>query len=352
MSAGAGFPLGRLAEVLEATLDAHPERVVTGVASPASAGLDDLAYVADRRQVESAHASRAGAFLAPEEITGLPAPTLRCRDPRRALAVVLALFHPSTPPAPGVDASARVAPDARIDPTASVGALTVIASGASVGARVRLGPLVYVGEDVTIGEDSVLFPHAVIYGRCRLGRRVIVHAGAVIGADGFGFVPGPDGHLKIPQVGIVVVQDDVEIGANSTIDRATLGETVVGRGTKVDNLVHIGHNVEVGERCLMAAQVGIAGSVRIGNDVMLAGQVGISDHVNVGDAAVLEGQSGVFRDVPEGQRFAGSWARPAAHFHPIGVAEAKLPDQLRSGRTHERRVATLEKRAGERGVNS
>jgi UDP-3-O-[3-hydroxymyristoyl] glucosamine N-acyltransferase len=346
MSAGAGFPLGRLAEALEATLDAHPERVVTGVAALASAGPDDLSYVADRHHLEPARASRAGAFLAPADVTGLPAPILHCRDPRRALAEVLALFHPATPPAPGVDASARIAPDARIDPTASIGALAVVEAGASIGPRVRVGPLVYVGAGVEIGADSVLFPHAVVYAGCRLGARVIAHAGAVIGADGFGFLPVEGGYLRIPQVGSVVVQDDVEIGANSTIDRATLGETVIGRGTKIDNLVHIGHNVEVGERCLMAAQVGIGGSSRIGHGAMLGGQVGIADHVNVGDGAVMAAQAGAIQDIPAGARVALTWARPATLAHRIWIAEAQLPDLLRSIKALERRLATLESRGG------
>jgi UDP-3-O-[3-hydroxymyristoyl] glucosamine N-acyltransferase len=348
MGGGAGFALGRLAQVLEATLDAHPERVVTGVAPLTTAGPGDVAYVADLDHVEPARTSRAGAFIAPIGVSGLPAPTLQCREPRRAFATVLDLFHPAPEVVPGIDASARVAADASIDPSASVGALAVVESGASVGAGVRVGPLVYVGAGTSIGEGSVLFPHVVIYGGCRVGRRVIVHAGTVIGAHGFGFIPGRDGPQKIPQVGIVIVEDDVEIGANSTIDRATLGETVIGRGTKIDNLVHVGHNVEVGQRCLMAAQTGISGSCRIGNDVMMGGQVGLADHVDVGDGAMLAGASAVMRDVPAGQRVAGRWARPAMLNHRIWVAESHLPELLRSVKSIERRLAALEARTGER----
>lgn len=347
MSAGAGLSLGRLAEALGAKLDAHPERIVTGVAALASAGPDDLSYVADRRQLPSAQASRAGAFIAADDLPTLPAPTLRCRDPRSALADALALFHPVTAPLPGVDASARVARDARVHPTASVGAFAIVESRASIGPGVRVGPLVYVGAGVEIGEGSVLFPHVVIYDGCRLGARVVLHAGVVIGADGFGFIPGAAGHRKIPQVGTVVIRDDVEIGANSTVDRSTLGETVIGAGTKIDNLVHVGHNVEVGERCLMAGQVGIAGSSSVGDGVMLGGQVGVSDHVRIGEGAMVAGSSAVMRDVPAGQRVAGQWARQAALTHRIWVAQAQLPDLLRTVRTLERRLAALEARAGE-----
>jgi UDP-3-O-[3-hydroxymyristoyl] glucosamine N-acyltransferase len=345
MGAGAGVPLGQLAQVLEATLDAHPERVVRGVASLAAAGPDDVAYVADRDYLEDARGSRAGAFIGPADLTGLPAPVLRCREPRRALAAALTLLHPPVAPAPGIDPSARVAPDARVDPTATVGPLAVIEAGASIGARAWIGPLVWIGAGVTVGEGCALFPQVAVYRGCRLGRRVIVHAGAVIGADGFGFAPGRDGPVKIPQVGTVVVEDDVEIGANSTIDRATLGETVIGRGTKIDNLVHVAHNVEVGQRCLMAAQVGIAGSSRLGNDVMIGGQAGVSDHIAVGDGAVLTAKAGVIQDVAAGERVALTWARPLGQAHRIWVAEARLPELLRAVKALERRLAALEGRA-------
>jgi len=293
----------------------------------------------------------AGAFLAPADVTGLPAPTLGCRDPRRALAKVLVLFHPPTPPAPGVDVSARIAADARVDPTASIGALAVVESGASIGPRVRVDALVYIGARAEIGEGSRLFPHVVVYGGSRLGRRVIVHAGAVIGADGFGFIPGSHGHQKMPQVGIVVVEDDVEIGANSTIDRATLGETVIGRGAKIDNLVQVGHNVEVGAHTLIAAQTGIGGSARIGARVVLGGQVGIGDHVTIGEGAMFASQAGTTRDVAPGERVALTWARPLAQAQRIWHAEARLPDLLRQVRTLERRLAELEARLGGRGSN-
>jgi UDP-3-O-[3-hydroxymyristoyl] glucosamine N-acyltransferase len=246
------------------------------------------------------------------------------------------------PPSPGVDASARIAAGARVDPSASVGALAVVEPGASIGARVRIGPLVYVGADVEIGEDSVLFPHVVIYAGCRLGRRVLVHSGAVIGADGFGFVPGREGHVKIPQVGIVVIQDDVEIGANSTIDRATLGETTIGRGAKLDNLVHVGHNVEIGEGSLIAGQAGIAGSSRLGARVVIGGQVGIADHVTIGDGAMMAAQSGTTRDIAPRERVALTWARPVVQATRIWHAETKLPELIRTVKHVEARLEALE----------
>jgi UDP-3-O-[3-hydroxymyristoyl] glucosamine N-acyltransferase len=349
MGAGASFTLGRLAEVLNAALEGEAERVVTGVAPLGTATASQLAYVADRRQLAAARASHAGAFLAPTDVTGLPAPTLRCADSRRALAAVLTLFHPPAVPVPGVDRTARVDAGARVDATASIGPFAVIEAGASIGPRVRIDAHVYVGAGAEIGEGSALFPHVVVNERCRLGRRVVVHPGAVIGADGFGFIPDPVAHLKIPQVGTVVVGDDVEIGANATIDRATLGATSIGRGTKIDNLVHIAHNVEIGEGALIAAQVGIAGSSRLGPGVILGGQAGVADHVTIGAGAVMGAQSGTTKDIGPGERVALSWARPLLQATRIWHAEERLPDLLRTVKRLEARVEALETRMTQAG---
>lgn len=342
MARPAGFTLGELAEAVGAVLDGDPARRVTGVASLEAAGPDDIAFLTDPRYRRAARASRAGAFLAPEDAGPLPAPVLRCRAPRQALAALLALFHPpGPPPVPGIAPSAAVAADARVDPTASVGPLAVVESGATVGARVRVHPLAYVGPGVEVGEDSVLYPHVVLREGVRVGRRVIIHAGAVVGADGFGYVLEGGAHRKIPQVGGVVVEDDVEIGANTTIDRATLGTTLIGRGSKIDNLVQIAHNVEVGEHCLVAALTGVAGSSRLGAGVVLGGQVGIADHVTIGAGSMVGSQSGVPADVPPGARLYGTPARPVWRTQRIAVAQAELPDLLRRVRALERQLARL-----------
>src|SRR5581483_7476082 len=194
---------------------------------------------------------------------------------------------------------------------------------------------------------SVLYPHVVVREGVKLGRRVIVHAGAVLGADGFGYVFDGTAHRKIPQVGGVVIEDDVEIGANATIDRATLGHTIVHRGTKIDNLVQIGHNAEIGENTIIVAQVGVSGSCRVGRGVVLAGQVGLADHVTVGDGAVVGAQSGVATDLPGGERYLGSPARPLTEAKRIMVSEGQLPELLRRVRALERRLDALEGRPGD-----
>ncbi len=343
MGGGTAFTLGELAEALQATLDGDPARSVRGIATLEAAGPDDISFVTNRRYHDAARRSRAGAFLAPPDVTGLPAPVLRCAAPREALARLLALFHPPVAAPPGIDPTAIVSPRARVDASASVGPLAVVEAEAVLGPRVRVHGGAYVGRGVVVGEESVLHPHVVVREGARLGRRVVLHAGAVIGADGFGYVQEAGVHRKIPQVGGVVIEDDVEIGANTTVDRAMLGDTIVRRGTKIDNLVQIAHNVEIGEDCIIAAQVGIAGTSRIGNRVILLGQVGVADHVTIGDGAMLAAQSGVTHDVAAGEKMSGSWARPIAQTRRIWLLQAELPEIVRRMRELERRLTALEK---------
>jgi UDP-3-O-[3-hydroxymyristoyl] glucosamine N-acyltransferase len=344
MGGGRGFTLAEIATALGAGVEGDPTRIVTGVAALETAGPDEISLVADSRHVPAARASRAGAFLVPPDIAGLDAPLVRCRSPRRGLADLLLLFHPPIPVAAGVDPSAVVAPGARVDPTAAVGALAVIEAGAVVGPGVKVYPLVYIGAGAEVGEGSVLYPQVVIRDGVRLGRRVIVHPGAVLGADGFGYVLDGGAHRKIPQVGGLLIGDDVEIGANATIDRATLGTTVVGRGTKIDNLVMVAHNVEIGEHAIVAAQTGIAGSSRIGRNVVLGGQVGVGDHVTIGEGAMLGSQTGVASSVAAGEKLLGTYGRPMVQFQRIWVAQGQLPELLRRVRQLERRLALLEGR--------
>jgi UDP-3-O-[3-hydroxymyristoyl] glucosamine N-acyltransferase len=342
MATVAGFTLGELAVALGATLEGDPGRRVTGVAALESAGPDEIAFLTDLRYRDAAQASRAGAFLVPKDVAGLPAPVLRCATPQHAVIDLLTLFHPPRRPPAGVDRTAVVGPDASIEATAFVGPFVVIERGAVIGAGAQLHAGVYVGPGVEIGEGSVLYPRVVVREGVRLGRRVIVHPGAVIGADGFGYTPGPDGHRKIPQVGGVRVEDDVEIGANTTIDRATVGHTVIGRGTKIDNLVQIAHNVRIGEHSIIVAQTGISGSSRLGRAVILAGQVGVADHLTLGDRVVVGAQSGVGADLAAGEKYLGTPARPLMEAKRVYISEGRLPELLRRVRDLERRLSRLD----------
>jgi UDP-3-O-[3-hydroxymyristoyl] glucosamine N-acyltransferase len=336
------FTLGAVAAALGATLDGDPTRVVTGVAALEAAGAMDVSFLIDPRYRDAARATQAAALLVPLDAESPGPALLRVKQPQQALIQLLHLFHPRPPSAPGVHPAAIVAAGARLDPSASIGALAVVEQGATIGPDVRIHPLAYVGPDVEIGEGSEVHARVVLGARVRLGRRVIVHPGAVIGSDGFGYAFDGRAHQKIPQVGTVVIEDDVEIGANTTIDRAMLGVTIVRRGAKIDNLVQIGHNVEVGAHAILVAQVGISGSCRLGDGVVLGGQVGVADHVTIGAGAMIGAQSGVPSDVDPGAKLLGTPPRPIMQAKRIYVSETQLPDLGRKLRDLERRLARLE----------
>jgi UDP-3-O-[3-hydroxymyristoyl] glucosamine N-acyltransferase len=249
----------------------------------------------------------------------------------------------------GVRPGAYVHPEARVHPRATVMAGATVEKGASVGAGAVLYPGVYVGEGAGIGEDSLLYPNVTVREHCQVGARVILHASCVVGADGFGFAFNPEGergpeHYKVPQSGIVRIEDDVEVGACTTIDRATIGETVIGRGSKLDNLVQIAHNVKVGPLSLICSQAGVSGSAELGTGVVLAGQVGVVGHIRVGDMAKVGAQSGVAHDVEDGQVVSGSPAVPHREWLRMSAALGQISDLLKEVRTLRRRIETLEKK--------
>jgi UDP-3-O-[3-hydroxymyristoyl] glucosamine N-acyltransferase len=268
---------------------------LSGVAPLESAGPRDLSWVADERRSREAAASRAGALLSPSAALAEGKPCVVVASPPLALAIWLEFLHPAAPARRGVARGAHVQSGARIAPSASVEPGATVEAGARIGARTRVRAGAFVGANAEVGDDCVLGPGSAVMSGCRLGHRCILQPGAVVGSDGFGYVWDGSRHRKIPQVGTVRVEDDVEIGANAAIDRATLGETVIGRGTKIDNLVQVGHNVVVGEHSILCGQAGVGGSSRLGRGVTLAGQVGVSDHVTIGDRAILTGQAGIAR---------------------------------------------------------
>jgi UDP-3-O-[3-hydroxymyristoyl] glucosamine N-acyltransferase len=341
LSESKAFRVDALAERLGGSLIGDGSVLVSGIASLIDADPTDLSLYADPRYRRELSSTKAGALVTRERLADLTIPQIVHPDPFLALAVLVDLFHPHPSHSPGIDEKAWVAPSARIAPDVTVYPFAYIGEGAEVGARTVLHPGVFLGAGASVGEDSVLWPNVTIREGCRIGKRVVVHPGAVLGADGFGFARRDGKFVKIRHVGIVVVEDDVEIGANAAIDRGTLGRTLIRRGVKIDNLVHIAHNVEVGEDSAMAAQVGISGSTVIGKRVLIGGQVGLVDHLTVGDEAVLIAQSGVIGDVPGGATLSGFPARPHREVLKT-VAELRGLERLKERlRRLEREVRAL-----------
>lgn len=341
---GRFFTLGQVAEAVGGRVSGDPALRLTGVESLERASASDLSWVADPRRVQEAESSAAGAFLVRSEQDAAGRPAVLVANPLAAFALWLGRIHPAARPKAGVSPRAHVHRTARIGRGASVASGASIGPGARIGARAVVAGGAYVGADAEIGEDTWVHPNATVLAGCRIGDRCAIHSGAVVGSDGFGYVWDGTAHRKIPQLGIVRVEDDVEIGANTTIDRATLGETVIGRGTKIDNLVQIGHNVVVGEHAILCGQAGIAGSSRIGARATLAGQAGVGDHATVGEGSTLTGQSGIptAGHVPPGAVLSGMPAAPHREFLKRAALIARLPELLR-------RLAALEKAAGGRG---
>ena len=280
-------------------------------------GPDAASFATSGRYADELQGTGAGLVLLTEDLVSTPTPAparVVVQDPYRALVRVIGALFPASPAPSGVDPTARLGPGTVLGPDVSVGAYAVIGRDVRLGARCRLAAGVVLGDDVWIGEETVVGPRVVCYAGARIGRRVVLKAGAVIGGDGFGYLPGPSGHQRIPHIGGCIVEDEVEIGSNSCVDRGSVDDTVIGRGTKIDNLVQVGHNVRIGERCLLMAGVGVAGSTRVGDGAILAGHVGVTDHLTIGPGARVAAKSAVFGDVAAGTSISGHPARPHRQF--------------------------------------
>ncbi len=333
-----------------ASLDTAIDRV----AKIEEAAPGSLTFLANPKYQKFLGATQASAVLVSRTQdlpAGASAVFLRVDDPYLAFLRVLRRLTPEIDPfTHGVHPTAVIAPTATIAPDASVGALAVVGDGAVVGARTKVGHGCVIGPAAVIGDDCRIYPRVTIYQGCRLGHRVVLHAGCVIGADGFGFAPTKDGsYEKIPQLGIVLIEDDVEIGANTTVDRATMGETRIGRGVKIDNLVQVAHNVVIGEHTVIAAQTGISGSTKIGKHCMIAGQVGLAGHIEIADRTILLAQSGIPKSITEpGKTYFGYPAKEARHAQRLEAAIRMLPETMRDLQHLQRIVEELQKKLSER----
>ena len=320
---------------------------IKGVASLQEAKEGDLTFVTREKYLPLLKKCRASAVILPRMWEGIEIPAILVRDPMLAVARLLELFYPRAHEPLGVSEGAWVSHSAKLGKDVSIYPLVYVGDEAVIGDRVVLYPGVYVGKGVRIGEESVLYPNVVVYEGSVIGKRVILHAGTVIGSDGFGFVKDGEVNVKIPQIGGVEIGDDVELGANCCVDRATFGKTVIGRGVKVDNLVQIAHNVTIGENTIIVAQVGISGSTRVGKNVILAGQAGLVDHITIGDNVMVAAQAGVTKDVPPGEVVSGSPHFPHRHFLRIVALWEKLPEMKKRLDVLAQKVEEMEKKMEE-----
>ncbi len=327
------------------TLIGASDLAITGVAALSEAGPGDLSFVADATAVKAASSTRAAALLVPRHIEELPCVQIVVAHPALAMTQVVEKFFVRKRPAIGISKLAHRGTDVTLGEGVAIWPFVTLDDRVSIGRGTTLYPGVFVGEGTIIGEDCLLYPNVTIQEGITIGNRVIIHAGTVVGSDGFGYVQEGGLHHKIPQVGTVVIEDDVELGANVTVDRATFGKTIIRRGTKVDNLVQIAHNVEVGEHNILVSQVGVAGSSKTGHHVMIGGQAGISDHVTIGDLAMIAARSGLNRDVPAKEVVAGTPALPRMDWLKAMAIVAKLPELRQQIRDMEDRLKALESKA-------
>lgn len=346
-----------LAAVLRGTVIGDPERIVSNVSTPGEAGDGDLIFIAPGTHAGELRQSRAAAALLPPGIDPPPQMSaIRVGDPRAAMDQAVALIRPSARRLTGISPQAHIGTDVRLGKGVGLGPFVCVGDGVSIGPETEIHPGSTIGERSTIGESCVIYAGVHIYHDVAIGNRVIVHSGAVIGADGFGYQRGgnrrtddqgdPHSYHKVPQVGRVVIDDDVEIGANTTIDRATLGATRVGRGTKIDNLVMVGHNSTVGRNGIIIGQAGLSGSTFVGDNVTIAGQAGLAGHLSVGDGAVIGAQAGVTKAVPPGATVLGSPAEDARLAKRALPLIVRLPEIRRALKDHEARLSRLEGRTG------
>lgn len=333
------FTAAEIAERLRGEVLGDGATPLTGFAPASTAKPGDLTFAENETYFARAEQSAASAILVEGSFAWKQKVLIRVPNARIAFAKVLPLFFPEVPFEPGVHSTAVIAGSARIDPTAHIGPYCVIGEGTTVGTRVVLEGGDHVGAKCVLGEDTHIFPNVTVYPRTQIGKRVRIHAGAVIGADGFGYVFDEGVHRKVPQVGSTIINDDVEIGAGVTIDRGALGPTIIGKGTKIDNLVQVAHNVVIGEHCLLVSQSGIAGSTKLGSYVTLAGQVGLAGHLKIGNRVTIAAKSGVMHDIKDGDKWFGYPAQPDRQMKRQLIALQQLPDLLRRMSELEKRLA-------------
>ncbi len=333
------YKLTELAEKVGGTVEGNGSVEITEAAPIASAAANQISFVANVKYARFIEDTNAAALVLAPDIECKRVPVLRHENPYLAFAQIVDILYPTPQLVEiGIDGSAVVSDQAQIDSSAAVGPLCTVGKNARLGKDTQLVGSVYVGRDVEIGEGCLIYPGAMILDGTRIGNNVIIHASTVIGSDGFGFAESPTGLKKIKQVGWVEIDDDVEVGSNCSVDRGALGPTKIGRGTKIDNLVQIAHNVEIGQHSIIVSQVGISGSTKIGNGVVLAGQVGLVGHIEIGDGVMIGAKSGVSKSVAAGKTVFGLPARDIMETKRIEASLLRLPQLLKRVKELERKL--------------
>jgi UDP-3-O-[3-hydroxymyristoyl] glucosamine N-acyltransferase len=347
MEQGMRLKLDQIADLVGGELIGDPQCLIEGAGPIDAAGQNQITFAEKGSSLRLIEKTGASAIIVPLQTeTDTGKNLVRVANPRAAFAKVLARFYPASTPPKGIHPTAVIGKNSSIGDDAALAAGVIIGDRVRLGNRVVLHPHVVIGDDVMIGDDTTIYPQVTVLERCIIGRRCMIHAGTVIGSDGYGFVFDQGRHRKIPQIGIVQIDDDVEIGANNSIDRATFGKTWIQSGVKTDNLVHIAHNVVIGENSLIVAQVGISGSVTIGRHVILAGQVGIGGHISLGDGVIVGAKTGVAQSIPAKQVVSGTTtAMPHATWLRLNRNLPNLPDLFKQVRLMEKRLSELEKQS-------
>ena len=332
------YTAAEVARLLGGEVVGDASLLLKGFAPADRAQPGDLTFAENEIYLARAEQSAASAIIVDAAVASSRKTLIRAPNARIAFAKVLPLFFPEPAFAPGIHPTAIVSPSARVDPTAHIGPYCIVGERVAIGPRSALQGLDCVAADCLLGEDINLFPNVTLYPRTEVGHRVRIHSGTVVGSDGFGYVLDDGVHRKVPQIGNVIICDDVELGANVTVDRGALGPTIVGKGTKIDNLVQIAHNVTVGEHCIIVSQAGIAGSTKLGNYVILGGQVGLAGHLKIGNRVSVAAQSGVMNNIPDGEKWIWTPAQPDRTAKRQMIALQQLPELFRRVKELERKL--------------
>ena len=334
--------LKRVCELIHGELKGDPHIEIKGVSGVDRAKEGDITFLSRPKYAKELANCKASAIIVGKDMD-IPLSRIIVKNPYLAFAQLLEVFYPPRPHSKRIDENSFLGKNVKLGRDVTIFPDVYVGENVELGDRVVLHSGVFVGDSSRIGDDTVLYPNVSVYDHMQIGKRVIVHAGTVIGSDGFGFVKQDDGsHHKIPQIGTVVIEDDVEVGANVCIDRANIGETIIKQGTKIDNLVHIAHNVSIGRDSIIVAQAGISGSCEIGKQVILAGQVGVGDHVKIGDNAIIIAQAGVVQDVPPHAIQSGSPSIDHKLSRKVAMLQPKLPELAKTVKDLEKKIAELE----------